>query len=353
MPNKLTAIEVNEVSGVAAAANRRKFVISKADTQRITKADDAIALIQKYYGEAGEEIEAIDFDTAMVERAIREAEWKRRSEMWECFSALQESVESIISDPEVESKKQAIAMSLGQFFAALGEKGLIEKMTTKTDDQVEKGKMGTKLKRLYEKMAGIMGQFKEAMDMEEAPAPPVAKQEGETVTMQMQTGEPVAKSADLIAIEKQLEDIKKQNEELKAKAEAAEAIAKAEQDKRETGEFVALAKSAMSNLVSTTPDELGPILKEAKAKLSKENFDKLEVTLKASSEAIAKGDLFKEKGAGGGGDSSSSPSEQLEAIAKAKVEKGEAKDFREAMAKAAQENPHLYRDHAKSVAVNK
>ena len=88
--------------------------------------------------------------------------------------------------------------------------------------------------------------------------------------------------------------------ELRKSAENSEKIAKEERDRRVTSEFITKAEGLGS--LSIEPAKFGPVLKRIAEKVEKDDFDALEQLLTASNEQVAKGDLFKEYGAGVGGE---------------------------------------------------
>lgn len=87
----------------------------------------------------------------------------------------------------------------------------------------------------------------------------------------------------------------------KAEKDAAEAqsLAKAEQDRRITGEFIAKAETL--NALPQQPSQFGVVLKHAAETLSKEDYDAIESLLLAANEQISKSDLFRAVGADAGG----------------------------------------------------
>jgi hypothetical protein len=99
------------------------------------------------------------------------------------------------------------------------------------------------------------------------------------------------------AVRARLEKAAKDGEEMRARMEKAEELAKSERDERLTAVYVTKAEGYKS-LVQKA-EEFGPLLKRAADALSKEDFEALQTVLKAADEQIAKGELFKEQGAGG------------------------------------------------------
>jgi hypothetical protein len=104
-------------------------------------------------------------------------------------------------------------------------------------------------------------------------------------------------------LRKRLEKIESDAETRIAKAEkraeGAEAIAKGELDRRVEAEYIAKAQTLEHLPVQA--QSFGPLLKRASESLSAEDMGALQAVLKAADEQIAKGDLFREVGAGVGG----------------------------------------------------
>jgi hypothetical protein len=110
---------------------------------------------------------------------------------------------------------------------------------------------------------------------------------------------PPAVRAALEKAEEREKEATRKADEAMLKAEAADKIAKEERDTRVTQEFITKAEGFKA--LPVKPASFGPVLKRASEKLDKADFDALDELLKAADEQIAKGDLFKEMGAGVGG----------------------------------------------------
>lgn len=155
------------------------------------------------------------------------------------------------------------------------------------------------------------------------------------------------------AIEKAVAPLKAENEALKGQLTEAVAKAVSESNLREEREAVAKAQIDMPHLVGATPAELGPILKAAKAALPAEQYEKLDQVLKASSEAISQGSLFQEIGSGGaqtpaaGGDVVADVTRKAEAICKAEA----GVSLSAAMSRVFKAEPALYERYRKAAAV--
>lgn len=246
---------------------------------------------------SGEEV-AETFDEALTEKLS----YRVTEDMWEYTSALQDSIRSIIQDPEATDKVSLINASLGQFTSAMMavvpnwlNKGYINKVgrtlseasltrlramlqslqTLINDTEKPKGdesKMEDTKKRSDEDQKLITDLEAEIADLKKAAAPPP-------------TEEDVLKSLDP-AVRKVFDD-------LKARADAAENVAKKALDDEKTKSFI--AKAAGYTHLGITSEEFGPILKSIAEKVP-EASEKIEAVLKAADEAVAKGGLFSEAG---------------------------------------------------------
>lgn len=125
-------------------------------------------------------------------------------------------------------------------------------------------------------------------------------------------------------------------------AKDAQELAKAEQDKRVTREFVAKAEGYQA--LPQKPAEFGPVLKSASEKLTKEEYDELDRVLKAADEQIRRGDLFKQIGGDGGpGGVGTDAFSELQRKAE-EIRKSDSKlSPEQALEKAMQADPELQR----------
>lgn len=153
--------------------------------------------------------------------------------------------------------------------------------------------------------------------------------------------------ADFEAVQKQLEDLSKALEAAEAeKAEAAEQVAKMERERREA-EFVAKARD-YANLGKA--DELGALLLAANDHFTAEQYQALERLLKSANAQVEKGDLFAQF---------SQPDaepvdavDKVNALAKAKVEAGEAKTLQIAKLEVLRENRELAAEYSHATRVS-
>lgn len=152
--------------------------------------------------------------------------------------------------------------------------------------------------------------------------------------------EDVLKSADpkLVALVKSLQEDKAASE---AKLSDALAIAKGERDQRVEKEFISKAADFK---VATDATALGKALKDISENCSEDSYKTVEAVLKAAGEQVEKGALFEESGSRGS-DSTPKANDAIDTAAKALIEKGEAKTYSEAVAKAVKNDPSLYERH--------
>lgn len=104
--------------------------------------------------------------------------------------------------------------------------------------------------------------------------------------------------ARLAKAESEIAELRKREEEALKKAEKAKELAKAEVERRETQEFVAKAEAEFGAL-PINAQEFGPVLKEAKEKLSKDSYGELTRVLAAADTIGRDSPLFKEMGRAG------------------------------------------------------
>lgn len=127
-------------------------------------------------------------------------------------------------------------------------------------------------------------------------------------------------------------------EEATKKAEAAGEVAKAEREKRERQEYAEVAKKDMSDL---TTENLGDQLYESRQVMSDEAFESYTTTLKAASEQARLAKVLEETGAAASG-TVGGAWDEVEALAKALVAKGDEPTQAQAVTKVLETNPELY-----------
>jgi hypothetical protein len=136
------------------------------------------------------------------------------------------------------------------------------------------------------------------------------------------------------------ESVRKRLEDGEAK------VAKLEAEKAEA-EQVAFVKSALPQIPGKY-EEVGGLLKRAKDALKAEDFEALTKILKAASEQIEKGGLFREAGKPGDG-AVSNPLAQIDALAEAIVAKDASVTKSAARARVIADHPELYDAYTRSM----
>jgi hypothetical protein len=137
-----------------------------------------------------------------------------------------------------------------------------------------------------------------------------------------------------------VEALWKENEDIRKKAEETEKLLKAERDERLRKEFI--AKAAGYKHLAVKPEEFGLVLK-ALAEKAPEELAKIEAVLKAADEAIGQGKLFAE--AGRGGEGAGSTWAKIEKMASEIVQKDGKMTREQAIAKVLEEHPELYDEY--------
>lgn len=139
--------------------------------------------------------------------------------------------------------------------------------------------------------------------------------------------------AELERIRKERDD---ERSDLEKKADEALQIAKAEQDKRETAEFIAKAEELGQDV------EFGPVLKAISAAVESDTFEKLEAVLKAAHEQAKAAGLYKEIGRSGGAGTAGSAEAELTAKADEIRKADTSLSAEQALEKAYTDNPELF-----------
>lgn len=306
MATKLKGLRLSELSLVDFPANEGAKVT-------LYKRADPLAVIRKW-----DEPRARAFVDLMTENEARRRQWEANEEMWPLFTALQDSLSSIVGDMALDSatKTRRAEESINQFLAALREKfPEVEAEVAKALGSAA-GKPGDQ--KVGTKEHSMSDDAKKVADLEVQVADLTKKLEAETAKVTELTK---AKEA----IEKD-EVIKVGETEVRKsvvgdgvfaviKAQQAE-IAK-ERDAREIAELTKAAETAYGSL----PGE--PIAKakalRAVSKLGDEDKAVVEAMLKAGEAAMKAG--FNTIGKAGGSIAEGSAEDKLDKLAKAKAEK--------------------------------
>ena len=183
---------------------------------------------------------------------------------------------------------------------------------------------------------------------ETAQAVPVKKEDGTWDLSAVPEEQRPAFEAVIKAHDDEVTELRKQAETEASKADEAIRIAKEERDARETREYI--AKSEGFTHLAKDDTEFGGLLRDiAKAErdetLPEGTLEKLEAVLKAANEAVEKGALFAEMGRTGHG--STSADSKLDAVAKELRDADPTLTEAKAIAKALEMHPDLYDEYRK------
>jgi hypothetical protein len=130
-------------------------------------------------------------------------------------------------------------------------------------------------------------------------------------------------------------------EDIKKRLEANEAEIAKMREEKETGEFVAKARSLP--LSGTTPEAFGPLLRRiAKGCSTSEDADEVTRLVKSMGEQLRSSALFGERGVSGGSGAADAY-EEAKALAKAKVEAGQFTSVQKALDAVWREKPELWK----------
>ena len=388
MARKLIRLDIDEVSGVVAAANKRSFLIRKSAapekkesqkmkiTEKLAKAFSDFFI--KQMG-AEEEEGASTFSEELLERKMGEI----MGDLSDHVGALYESVRSILGSAETD-KPGLISQSIADFSKCLVDcvsEWLMADMGTEGVAKIGAKMTADRLKRMKEVHAAMGNIISEVgKDEQTKNADQKAKTEKRRIDMLQVEKEKLPKElreevnkmeADAIKMTVRIAELetakpadkgdggedpilKNASPELKAailkeRAEKAD-LQKELKDTKDvtaTEKFVAIAKKDMRGLTGK-PEDLGKILKSVKDK-SPEDYPELERILKAAAETIRQSKMFVEMGAGGadGGEAV----DKMNALVIEEIKKDAKLDRAAAMAKVAEAHPDIYAEYSKSVQV--
>ena len=388
MARKLLKLDIEEVSGVDAAANKRRFLIKKSAapekkesqkmkiTEKLAKAFSDFFI--KQMG-AEEEEGASTFSEELLERKMGEI----MGDLSDHVGALYESVRSILGSAETD-KPGLISQSIADFSKCLVDcvsEWLMADMGTEGVAKIGAKMTADRLKRMKEVHAAMGNIISEVgKDEQTKNADQKAKTEKRRIDMLTEQKEKLPKElreevnkmeADAIKMTARIAELetakpadkgddgedpilKGASPELKAailkeRAEKAD-LQKELKDTKDvtaTEKFVAIAKKDMRGLTGK-PEDLGKILKSVKDK-SPEDYPELERILKAAAETIRQSKMFVEMGAGGadGGEAV----DKMNALVVEAIKKDAKLDQTAAMAQVAREHPDIYAEYSKSVQV--
>lgn len=370
MANKLIKLSVGEVSGVDRAANLREFLVQKA-----AAAWNAIKRTPESLTKDG----AKTFAECLDETAARKKAQKLRDRLWSLWWALEDSIDSIVTDQDVINQRSAIEDSIQEFVDYLESESLITKELAaehmekfsvilkempgmsmnggqaapgqpgEMDMDAKHAMMLQQMKSMIDGLLQDIGAKKEPEPKkEETPMPEAAgtvtKAAGAAPEELLKQYDEIKKGLDVIR--KELDDEKLKNVDLTKRAEVAETIAKKEQEERLLKE----AKFDVAKDMAAIPDnaELGAIVKAVRSNepLTKEQGEALEKMLRAANEAITKGKLFEERGGSFNGEPA--PNGVVEKVNKAVAEVRKANTNLsevDAMSQVFRNNPSLYNEY--------
>lgn len=250
----------------------------------------------------------------------------------ELLSALWDALYSIFNDDTVSEADQAsmVSASFDQFLTRLQGTAPQAKEASMT---IDLSKVAPEIKAHIEKLSGDLKTAQEAL-AKAAPKQP----------------EDVLKGLDGPAREL-VEKAQRDAADATKKADEAAAQVRKMQDEQRSREYVEKAR-VLKAIPGASATELGALLKAFAEKATPEEYTKLEALLKGCNDAIETGALFSERGHSGDGSAAGgSAVERVNALVKARMEKGASKTESEALSAVMRENPGLYREYSQAVSV--
>ena len=320
---EIRQLDVQEVSLVDRAANRRKFLVLKQeDVDMSDKQQPDVAALLEKMDEDTQQLVVKLFGEGADDEAVEE-ELKKAKLSPKAMAAVRTALRALnaVKD-ELPGNVMRMLASLGGYSYPGPEKA--------EDADADKAMHRTKDKDKMKKGEG------DAADAD-GPAPGTKTEEGKPMVKADGT-------IDWDAVPENLRPVLKaqmaeQERLAKEAAELKKALA-AERERIRKAEFIAKAEKEYAALPGTA-EEVGMLLKEADEKLSEGNLALLEKVLKAANEAFEK--AMGEAGAASSDDTSETATGKLEAIAK-ELAKKENITFEQAFTKALDMNPELARE---------
>lgn len=399
MAQKLHDIRPGEVSLVRRGANRRRFLLAKADTGELDRellpilaapSDHEVELLDAIRKSGGDEsVEKAAAAYSRLGAALRDAYGEAgvpdevlKAARKQLVEEDQEDLDNgAADDDETElSKADAAAGDLifKDDFTAEQRQAMAKSGEAMSDGSypipnkdylqrairaVGRGKNNSHdaIRKHIETRARALGatdllpdswDVKKEDTMTETTTVPIKKEDGTWDLSGVPEEQRPALELVLKMHDDELAELRKEKEVEKSKADEAIEIAKSERETRETREYIAKAETL--DKVAQDPAEFGPVLKsianaERDGHVPEGTFEKLETVLKSANEAIEKGDLFSELGRVGGTGATDADA-KIDAAA-AELRKSDPKLTKEqAIAKALEDNPELYVDYRKAVA---
>lgn len=234
MPNRLTQIEVEEVSGVDRAANRKRFLLMKRErgeemnkVDKPMKTEDKMPAKQGFLTRIAEGLRGVfkaggeTFAENMVQEQVNQ-------KFWMAFDALRSAVDSTLRDEALTpaEKTEQVAVSLGQFQEFI--LGLVAGGVGKSEDGAMQ-KVGAKiarhrlekLKAAHAVLSEILAEVEPDGEGDEMTKDEIAKAVEEAVAGKLAE---VSKRVDPLAeLPGKVEDLLKRHGELLGRVEALEA----------------------------------------------------------------------------------------------------------------------------------
>ena len=341
MPKKLVDINIEEVSGVDKAANGRTFlVVKRAEGGEKVDEPSLIKKITKIIkGILNGDDTSKDFNEVLDDQEKQELVWQQKSSLWKFTDALNAAIISIIESDSVTDKKAAVIESIQQYYQALLDTEVVKAGKKISNDRL------SALKQAHEALGKVITDADNNNEGDDnvAKGEHVKGCQCEKCLAKEEVGKKAEPATDE-AVQKRLKEIEKRNSEIEKRNQELEAQIKKQNDELKTKEFI--AKAAGFTNLGIKADELGPVLKSM-AEANPEGFAKIEATLKAADEQVAKGALFSEAGRSGTGETS--VVKKVQAMADEMIAKGASMTKEQALAKAWKDNPELYKQYQKEL----
>ena len=338
MANELTDLSVVEISLVDRPANKRALLIRK-------RQDGEMNVIQKVLHRLGlvkadDAEEPKDLNEILEDKALADAKWKKRDELWTLFYATLDAMQLIDDADSVTDKGAAKEEILEQLKVAAMKtwvmKSAVPDLESFTGDVTAEwlSKKGAKFsKATLGYLTAARGALDtlllnvETDDMEKSVVP----------VAELAKAEPVAVADPAIA------ELMKRNTEQAAELAALTADLKKSNDDRANERWIVKVAAEYKSL-PVKPDTFGPLLKRAEATLTAEDFIELTRVLKVGDTALKTSNLFKEQGSGGhdaGGDALA----RVNAAATELRKSDSNLSRQQAVAKVLEANPALYAEY--------
>lgn len=325
---ELRNLRVHEVSGVDRPANKRVFLIVKAEDGTVDEVDvERMGEMTSQPG--GAPVPSDDFSENLIKRRL----YMVAMSIGELYGALMETLEGV--SRTAGDGLAEIETALRDYTAAVENAvpDLLARMGTALDEAQKRGaKISADRMRRLTTIQRILNEV-----LDEGGSKPMQTEKSETPPAPQPDVEVQKRLADLEAL------VKTQNEKLEAankRAEDAEAVAKAERDARELVQKAEYIKSDLPKLGLADSD--AAVLLAVEKMLPADVATRVLGILKAANEQVATGKLFDEAGMSGGkaATASDDPVIRFTAEVNTRVEKGMTRE--DAVADINKADPTLY-----------